>query len=87
MDNLSVIASLGAASSRGTHSPEEKSSRESIKAGSISPMVVADGGRDVLAGQCLDPVLEEKIALVNNAIDEIGWTPYHTKLFFLNGFG
>lgn len=21
------------------------------------------------------------------AIDEIGWTPYHTKLFFLNGFG
>ncbi len=21
------------------------------------------------------------------AIDEIGWTPYHLKLFFLNGFG
>lgn len=25
--------------------------------------------------------------LVNNAIDEIGWTNYHWKLFVLNGFG
>ena len=25
--------------------------------------------------------------LVNNAIDEIGWTGYHWKLFVLNGFG
>lgn len=23
----------------------------------------------------------------DQAIDEIGWTPYHLKLFFLNGFG
>jgi hypothetical protein len=23
----------------------------------------------------------------SQVIDEIGWTPYHTKLFFLNGFG
>ncbi|KOS22352.1 putative MFS-type transporter [Escovopsis weberi] len=44
-------------------------------------------GEDVLAMQDLDPALNQKMHLVNNAIDEIGWTPYHTKLFFLNGFG
>ena len=34
-----------------------------------------------------DPVLAKKIAAVNDAIDEIGLTPYHWKLFCLNGFG
>ena len=34
-----------------------------------------------------DTVLGKKIALVNDAIDEIGLTPYHWKLFCLNGFG
>lgn len=45
------------------------------------------GGEDILALQDLDPALNMKMHLVNNAIDEIGWTPYHLKLFFLNGFG
>ncbi|KAK5997347.1 MFS siderochrome iron transporter 1 [Cladobotryum mycophilum] len=45
------------------------------------------GNEDVLALQDLDPALNMKMHLVNNAIDEIGWTPYHLKLFFLNGFG
>ncbi|KAK4098132.1 MFS general substrate transporter [Parathielavia hyrcaniae] len=44
-------------------------------------------GQDVLSLQGLDPALNRKMHLVNNAIDELGWTPYHTKLFFLNGFG
>ncbi|PON25999.1 hypothetical protein TGAM01_v204943 [Trichoderma gamsii] len=44
-------------------------------------------GEDILALQDLDPALNMKMHLVNNAIDEIGWTGYHTKLFFLNGFG
>ncbi|KAK0736510.1 major facilitator superfamily domain-containing protein [Apiosordaria backusii] len=44
-------------------------------------------GEDILALQDLDPTMNAKMHLVNNAIDEIGWTPYHTKLFFLNGFG
>ncbi|KIW65289.1 hypothetical protein PV04_07560 [Phialophora macrospora] len=35
----------------------------------------------------VDPVLDKKMRLVNNAIDEIGWTGMHMKLFFLNGFG
>ncbi|SPQ27188.1 400c125c-2008-4781-9fc2-1baa70095ad8 [Thermothielavioides terrestris] len=43
--------------------------------------------KDVLALDDLDPAMSRKMHLVNNAIDELGWTPYHTKLFFLNGFG
>lgn len=35
----------------------------------------------------IDPVLAKKMALVNDAIDEIGMTPFQWKLFFLNGFG
>ncbi|KAK0705536.1 major facilitator superfamily domain-containing protein [Lasiosphaeris hirsuta] len=45
------------------------------------------GGEDILGLQDLDPAMNLKMHLVNDAIDEIGWTPYHTKLFFLNGFG
>ncbi|KAH6657608.1 major facilitator superfamily domain-containing protein [Truncatella angustata] len=44
-------------------------------------------GEDILGLEDLDPVLNMKMHLVNNAIDEIGWTPYHSKLFVLNGFG
>ncbi|SPO00365.1 related to synaptic vesicle transporter SV2 (major facilitator superfamily) [Cephalotrichum gorgonifer] len=35
----------------------------------------------------VDPVLAEKMVLVNNAIDEIGMTPFQWKLFLFNGFG
>ena len=34
-----------------------------------------------------DSVLAMKLQCVNNAIDEIGFTTYQLKLFFLNGFG
>jgi hypothetical protein len=44
-----------------------------------------DGDMLQLGG--VDPVKEAKMQLVNNAIDEIGFTPYHAKLFVLNGFG
>lgn len=44
-------------------------------------------GEDILGKEDLDPALNAKMHLVNNAIDEIGLTPYHIKLFFLNGFG
>ncbi|ROV88773.1 hypothetical protein VPNG_10286 [Cytospora leucostoma] len=46
-----------------------------------------DSGEDVLALQDLEPALNMKMHLVNNAIDEVGWTAYHWKLFGLNGFG
>ena len=35
----------------------------------------------------IDPVLAKKMALVNDAFDEIGMTPWQWKLFCLNGFG
>lgn len=34
-----------------------------------------------------DDVLARKLALVNHALNEIGMTRYHYKLFFLNGMG
>ncbi|GAM89495.1 hypothetical protein ANO11243_075340 [Dothideomycetidae sp. 11243] len=42
---------------------------------------------DLLSLEHTDPVLNAKMNLINNAIDEIGFTPYHVKLFILNGFG
>ncbi|KAI5925975.1 MFS general substrate transporter [Camillea tinctor] len=52
-----------------------------------SPQASIHEGEDVLGLQNLDPALNAKMRLVNNAIDEIGWTNYHWKLFVLNGFG
>lgn len=42
---------------------------------------------DLLDLESVDPVLNAKMKLVNDAIDEIGFTGYHAKLFVLNGFG
>lgn len=42
---------------------------------------------DLLQQEHTDPVLNAKMHLVNNAIDEIGFTGYQWKLFVLNGFG
>jgi len=46
-----------------------------------------DSDEDILGHQGVDVALNKKMHLVNNAIDEIGWTGYHWKLFVLNGFG
>jgi len=46
-----------------------------------------NGKVDLLGQDDVDPVLTAKMHLVNNAIDEIGMTPYQWKLFVLNGFG
>ncbi|KAF2716558.1 MFS general substrate transporter [Polychaeton citri CBS 116435] len=42
---------------------------------------------DLLSLEDVDPVLNAKMKLVNDAIDEIGMTRYQWKLFVLNGFG
>jgi len=42
---------------------------------------------DILELGGVDPIKDAKMQLVNNAIDEIGFTPYQAKLFVLNGFG
>lgn len=44
-------------------------------------------GGDLLDLESVDPVLNAKMRLVNDTIDEIGFTPYQAKLFVLNGFG
>ena len=43
--------------------------------------------KEVFDATRIDPVLANKMALVNRAIEEIGMTPFQWKLFFLNGFG
>lgn len=45
-----------------------------------------DSRQELLAAET-DAVLARKMHLVNNAIDELGWTSLQTKLFILNGFG
>ncbi|MCJ1354230.1 MAG: hypothetical protein MMC33_004217 [Icmadophila ericetorum] len=52
-----------------------------------SDYVFSSGKGEVFSLQSIDPALNSKMHLVNNAIDEIGWTGYHYKLFVLNGFG
>ena len=42
---------------------------------------------DLLSLEHVDPALNAKMHLVNDAIDEIGFTTYQWKLFVLNGFG
>ena len=60
-----------------------------------TPLLTADstGGdskelsRDFISDIEADETVARKMQLVNNAIDEIGFTSYQMKLFFLNGFG
>ncbi|KAK3100932.1 Sugar transporter, partial [Teratosphaeriaceae sp. CCFEE 6253] len=49
--------------------------------------VVSLSKGDILGQESTDPVLNAKMHLVNDAIDEIGMTGYQWKLFVLNGFG
>lgn len=73
-------------------SEKASSSDDETRIGVETPKTSHDGNgfvqeEDILALQDLDPALNSKMRLVNNAIDEIGWTPYHWQLFVLNGFG
>lgn len=49
--------------------------------------IVTVQGGDLLDLESVDPVLNAKVKLVNDTIDEIGFTAYQAKLFVLNGFG
>jgi len=48
---------------------------------------ISNESQEVYDTSQVDPILTRKMTLVNNAIDEIGMTTFHWKLFFLNGFG
>ncbi|EPE09381.1 membrane transporter [Ophiostoma piceae UAMH 11346] len=67
----------------GTYNGDEKKD-DAVRSSAGSSL---DEGIDILGKEDLDPALTAKMHLVNNAIDDIGWTPYHWKLFVLNGFG
>ena len=56
-----------------------------VHAGSSDSSV--DLQKEVFDATQIDPVLAKKMALINEAIEEIGMTPFQWKLFFLNGFG
>ncbi|KAJ5682893.1 membrane transporter [Penicillium macrosclerotiorum] len=55
----------------------------------MSSSAIVTGHDDLLQLEQVevDHALAAKMKLVNEAIDGIGFTGYHTKLFFLNGFG
>lgn len=62
---------------------EEKPEPEVAEVSSVSDVSSIDmKGLD--AG---DSILHQKIKLINDAIDEIGFTPYHLKIFCLSGMG
>lgn len=46
-----------------------------------------DRQKEVFDAFKIDSMLAQKMALINEAIEEIGMTPFQWKLFFLNGFG
>ena len=48
---------------------------------------VVDLKYEVFDSSQIDPILAKKMHLINNAIDEIGMTPWQWRLFFLNEFG
>ncbi|KAH7346819.1 major facilitator superfamily domain-containing protein [Rhexocercosporidium sp. MPI-PUGE-AT-0058] len=75
-----------------SESPTNDYSKGEKKVALGEPYAVPDAAsygtaEDLLGSQGVDPALDAKMHIVNNAIDEIGWTPYHWKLFVLNGFG
>lgn len=46
-----------------------------------------DLNKEIFDSTAIDPVLAKKMALANDAIEEIGMTGFQWKLFYLNGFG
>ncbi|KAJ5427865.1 Major facilitator superfamily domain general substrate transporter [Penicillium cf. griseofulvum] len=48
---------------------------------------IQNGDQDILQGEKVDEALAAKMRLINDTIDEIGFTAHHWKLFCLNGFG
>ncbi|KAJ1561164.1 hypothetical protein HK405_004739 [Cladochytrium tenue] len=58
-----------------------------VKKDGPPPTPGVESDLDLLAKGSHDEALVRKMALVNNALDEIGFTSYHLKLFFLNGWG
>ena len=63
---------------------EDMNSEEGVGSDDLVPQLTKTDMALVESG---DEVLAKKMYLVNNAIDEIGFTWYHAKLFCIAGFG
>lgn len=72
---------------RGTLRKDAIEVKADYEGGYTSDDTSSIGKSDILSREGVDPVLSAKMHLVNNAIDEIGFTGYHWRLFVLNGFG
>ena len=80
------IMSVGPPSAAYSNNTKHAFSPEvNVHAGSSDSSV--DLQNEVFDATKIDPVLAKKMALINEAIEEIGMTPFQWKLFFLNGFG
>ncbi|CAI7663111.1 unnamed protein product [Penicillium manginii] len=65
---------------------KEKATSKRPNPPSIGDRSIDHGENDLLGGE-VDQMLAAKMVIVNDAIDEIGFTRHHWKLFCLNGFG
>ncbi|UKZ46126.1 hypothetical protein TrVGV298_000324 [Trichoderma virens] len=79
----------GASSKSNSNSNDDNNEKSAVVVSSQDDQDEASSSSisDVLEVKLFDPVLARKMALVNNAIDEIGMTGFQWKLFWLNGFG
>jgi MFS family permease len=73
----------------GTHSPDSDAEK---KRNTMTGLSAQDSRHSIAPGELvayseIDSVLAAKMHLVNQAINQLGFTPYHWKLFCLNGFG
>jgi len=93
MSSTSGVDIQARSDSEKSHQDEPKGlfTKEVLSEDTQGPIISDDSSSDdvkkVFDLHAIDPVLSQKMALVNKAIDEIGMTSFQWKMFFLNGFG
>lgn len=81
MATVSLKSSNSTSSKDKSHNLEKKQPSDSLDQ---EEQLSVEGG-DLF--HVRDEILAKKMELINNAINEVGFTKYHWKLFFLNGMG
>ncbi|KAF4454068.1 hypothetical protein F53441_3353 [Fusarium austroafricanum] len=82
MSHLEDPTPTGPAKEGHTHTEKDTSTPDDVSYHVVSHLSTANE-----LGTTTDPILSAKIHLVNEAINEIGWTGFHLKLCCLTGFG
>lgn len=65
----------------------DNNSKENVSLNHNSFYAESSSLKDMHADTENDVILTNKMKLINDALDQIGFTPYHLKLFFLSGMG